>query len=193
MKTPTRDELIQRVRLYYPSGSVWNDEQHGRSPERLRLNALWNDILPVYHETEWARLIDELQRAVAPLMIGDATAPRDDGGFRCTVYRRDPAADLTTIVVGCVSLIAPVYTIYVARVDINRTRIPTLFFDPLPEDTRATAEIVASVIEKHFPYARLPYAMTSTPTPDLLLTVPSKDGKATLLHTLFTDTPESLP
>ena len=97
------------------------------------------------------------------------------------------------IVVGCKSILAPVYTIYgveYGREDTGR-RSPKVVFAPLPERMQPIAEVIAQQLESLYGVSLLPREVADTPVP--LYIEPMEPPHTTLFHALFTSEPESLP
>lgn len=191
------ESLLSVVRNYWRSDHEF-DGRPERSPETERFQSLWEEKLE--RMGEWHMLLGELQAALPQFSIGNATAT-SDACFRCSVYmEREPISNqgneqLTRrrVVVGCVSILAPVYTVYGVQYDYRgEERIADrAFFDPLPSDMRAPAEIVAGKIEAMFGVEAVPREIAETQIP--LIVGPHEPPDTTLFHALFTGWPESVP
>ncbi|HEX5752462.1 MAG TPA: hypothetical protein VFZ09_40025 [Archangium sp.] len=192
------ESLLSVVRNYWRSDHEF-DGRLERSPETERFQDLWEERLE--RMGEWHMLLDELQAALPRFLIGNATATCD-ACFRCSVYmEREPLhsnqgnEQLTRrqVVVGCVSILAPVYTVYGAQYDYRgKERIADrAFFEPLPPEMRALAEIVARKIEARFGVEAVPREIAETRIP--LIVGPREPPETTLFHALFTAWPESVP
>jgi hypothetical protein len=165
------------------------DYKPGRPPERIRLDARWKEELAKLDE--WFAFLDELRMALPEFRVGDATAP-PDGAFRCMVFT-DPDKPTGFDVVGCKSVVAPVYTVYGVCFDqVNRRRRNVrLFFESLPEELLRPAEVIARKLEATFRVEALPREIADTPIPLIVDSV--EPPHTTLFHALFTSRPDSLP
>jgi hypothetical protein len=190
--------LLSVVRNYWRSDREF-DGKLERSPERERFQALWRQKLKKIDE--WWVLHDELRAALPHLKIGDATATVD-ACFRCLAYAEQQLVpegleaeprSRCWAVVGCVSILAPVYTVYGVQYDYRgEERIADrAFFDPLPPEMRAPAEVVARKIEARFQAEAVPHEIAGTRIP--LIVGPHEPPDTTLFHALFTGWPESVP
>ncbi len=106
----------------------------------------------------------------------------------CCVYLRHPLPEggqVLTQVVGAVSILAPLYLVYVTtqtvRPDKTATR-PLLDFAPTGE-AKAPADTLARLIEQVFGYRPFPLELADLPLPDLR--VESLNEAPTLLGALF--------
>lgn len=170
-----------------------------RSPELERFQDLWEQKLEKIDE--WWVLHDELRAALPHLKVGDATATVD-ACFRCLVYTdkafvsenpEDEPRSHRWAVVGCVSILAPVYAIYGVQYDYKgRQWIDRrVFFEPLPPEMRAPAQVVARKLEELFGVEALPREIAETRIP--LIVEQMEPPETTLFHALFTSRPESVP
>ncbi|WP_157775088.1 hypothetical protein [Melittangium boletus] len=142
----------------------------------------------------WRTFLDALKGDLPDFVIGDATATVD-ASLRCAVYPRDnnkpPHADWA--VVGCVSILAPVYTLYAVHHEFKGGR-PTsheLFFPPLPPEWRDISHTIARRIEATFNVSALSRETAEMPIP--LCVDPHQPPDTTLFHALFTSRPQSVP
>ncbi|WP_375769408.1 hypothetical protein NR798_00580 [Archangium gephyra] len=192
------EHLLSIVRSYWRSDHEF-DGKLERSPELERFQALWKQKLEKIDE--WWVLHDELRAALPHLKIGDATATVD-ACSRCLLYAEqqlvpeDPEDERRSrcwAVVGCVSILAPVYTVYGVQYDYKgRQWIDRrVFFEPLPPEMRAPAEVVARKLEALFGVEALPREIAETRIP--LIVERQEPPHTTLFHALFTSEPESVP
>lgn len=190
--------LLSVARNYWRSDHEF-DGKLERSPELERFQGLWEEKLEKIDE--WWVLHDELRAALPHLKIGDATSTVD-ACFRCLVYAdqqpvsEDPEDELRSrcwAVVGCVSILAPVYTVYGVQYDYKGREwiARRVFFDPLPPEMWAPSEIVARKIEELFGVEALPREIAETRIP--LIVERREPPDTTLFHALFTSRPESVP
>jgi hypothetical protein len=175
---------------YWPATKDLEDQEPG--PEARRLGELWNRELA--RIDRWWGLLDELRKEFPQLTVGDATAT-PDACFRCAVYapvEGDPSGT-HRLVVGCVSILAPVYTVYgmeYERIQEGR-RNPRVSFEPLPEPMRSLAKVISSKLEATFGVSALPREVAQMPVP--LVVQWKEPPEATLFHALFTSEPQSVP
>jgi hypothetical protein len=97
-------------------------------------------------------------------------------------------------IVGCVSILAPLYIVYgveYGRVG-NRKRLnPRLRFEPFPPEMRHPAEVIARKIEESFGVGKLSRESAETPVPLFVQWV--EPPETTLFHALFTNEPSNVP
>jgi hypothetical protein len=186
------DHLLAVAQTYWRADKA-DPSRADSSPEHQRLGKLWEKELQKLDR--WWAFLDELRQELPEFTMGDATAT-PDACFRCAAYSPrtdDPSVVNRFIVVGCVSILAPVYTVYgveYARSD-TRRRQATIRFTPLPPEMRHPAEVIAKRIEATFQVTALPREVAETPIP--LYVEPRQPPETTLFHALFTSEPASLP
>ena len=97
------------------------------------------------------------------------------------------------VVVGCVSVLAPVYTVYGVESEYRgKKRIrDTVFYEPLPTGMRAAADVMSHRIRETFDVQALPRALAETRIP--LIVDPVMPPDTTLFHALFISKPERVP
>ncbi|WP_434388151.1 hypothetical protein [Melittangium boletus] len=141
----------------------------------------------------WLAFRDEIGSKLPEYVIGE-TYSSHDGGPRCIIY---PPDDLRThssdwTVVGCLSLLAPVYFIYgLERERQTKVRRYKVSFETPPPHMSLPAKIIARTIEASFGASALPRAVANTPVQ--LFVGNLAPPKTTLFHALFTDEPETIP
>ncbi|HEX5752461.1 MAG TPA: hypothetical protein VFZ09_40020 [Archangium sp.] len=195
MNDPRTAELIRVARHYYPAGyPVWEDDDeesepaYRRTPEYQRWRALreqtWDDW------KEWEEFLRR-SRAVFPgHPVSDVTHPSADACSRCCVYLEQPLPDggrAVTRVVGAVSILAPLYLVYVTTHSVGpdtTATLPQLDFTPGGE-AKSSADALARLIEQVFGYRPFPMELADVPLPELR--VESLHESATLLGALFAD------
>lgn len=186
----SREELISIAKTYWSS----NGDPHARqelSPEAERLHARWEQELQKIHQ--WWAFLEGLEKELPGFSIGDATAT-PDACFRCVAYPAGaPLPALRWVVVGCVSILAPVHTVYGVRFEYGETTrvLREVEFDPRRPEIRAPAEVIARRIEAAFGFSALPREVAETPVP--LFVQWKQPPETTLFHALFTNEPGSLP
>jgi hypothetical protein len=185
------EHLISIARNYWRPDKDF-DYRPENSPEAERFLDLWEQELKKMDR--WRAFLRDLGGVLPGFNIGNATSTCD-ACFRCSVY---PKAETKPqprrwVAVGCVSILAPVYTIYGVRYDYRgRERIAErVFLDPLPPEMQAPAEIVARRIEATFGVSALPRVIAETPIP--LIVEPREPPDTTLFHALFISRPERVP
>lgn len=193
----TVSELVELCRQYYPKGRTLEDHPHAASAQWQRFHAKWHESMA--ERRRWL----EFRRAVAAAfpanLVGDATAYTRDGGYRCCVYTvppRDKADGVSLEVVGCVSLLAPVYFIYGTqhRYRSGRRENPAakVFLEELPEALLPSASVLARLMESVLGCQPLPIPLAMTRVPDLCLDH-IDPSRSTLFRALFTLEPAVLP
>ncbi|WP_257446110.1 hypothetical protein [Archangium lipolyticum] len=187
----TSEQLLAIARNYWRADKIYHFRSDS-SPEHERLCGLWEEELKKIER--WWAFLDELKKELPGFTIGDATAT-PDACFRCAAY--SPVGDLSNTrrfaVVGCVSILAPVYTVYgveYSRIEKKRHN-PRAFFEPLPAEMRHPADVVSRKIEATFGVSALPREIADTPIP--LYVEPIEPPNTTLFHAFFTSEPASLP
>jgi hypothetical protein len=183
---------LSQEQLLAIAGKYWRtDKAYDGSLERMKLTDLWDEELKKIGQL-WA-LLDELKKELPDFTIGNATAT-PDACFRCAAYSPvDEISGRRFIVVGCVSILAPVYTVYgMEYVRVGKKRHnPRVFFEPLPAEMRHAADIVSKRIEADFSVSALTRDIAHARIP--LHVEPMEPPNTTLFHALFTSEPESLP
>jgi hypothetical protein len=185
------EQLLDIARSYWRSDKDYYLRQE-KSPETERLQTLWE------HELEraerWKAFLDGLQQELPGFTIGNIVSTCD-AGLRCIAYpvKGSPLPPFDWAVVGCVSILAPVYMVYgVEYAGIGGARHPPkLKFEPLPPDMRFPAEVIARKIEATFGVSVLPRQVAETPIP--LFVEWKEPPSTTLFHALFTSEPDNLP
>jgi hypothetical protein len=192
--TPSAEELLAIARQYWRSDNEYQLRGE-RSPETERLHALWKQ--EGRRLAEWQVMLEELRQELPDASVNQITTT-SDACFRCAIYsRREQRTPLLVqVVVGCMSILAPVYTVYGLKYEYRRKkRLKTsneqLFLEALPPELRGPAEAFARRVEARFSVSRLPPEVAATPIP---LFVDLKwPPHATLFHALFSSEPLSVP
>ncbi|HZI09562.1 MAG TPA: hypothetical protein VE153_04165 [Myxococcus sp.] len=191
----TVEELIARASLYWPADFEWY-ERGERAPENDRRLALCKQQWQQRGE-QWTALVADLRQQLPGYSIHNATAPSEPC-FRCSVYlpEKQLKPRLVQVVVGCLSMIAPVYTVYGLQYEFRPKKFykksnQQLLLDPLPPEMLAPADVVARRIEARFDAERLTPEVAATPVPLYVdITFPPH---ATLFHALISEQPTSVP
>ncbi|WNG21698.1 hypothetical protein [Cystobacter fuscus] len=186
----SREQLVSIAKSYWSSNGDPRSRQE-LSPEAERLHARWEqELLKI---TQWWAFLEGLEMELPGFSIGDATAT-PDACFRCVAYPTGtPLPALRWVVVGCVSILAPVYTVYGVRFEYGETTraLREVEFDPHRPEIRAPAEVIARRLEAVFGFSTLPREVAETPVP--LFVQWKQPPETTLFHALFTNEPGSLP
>jgi len=189
--TLTVEHLLSIARRYWPSDKEKYLHPES-SPEVARFYALWEEELQKMER--WGSFVRALNRNLPGFTLGNVTAPVD-ACFRCAAY---PEKDFERpgfrwVVVGCLSILAPVYTLYGVQYTYSDTKRigHKVFFEPLPAEMQAPADIISRGLESTFGVSRLPRELAETPVP--LFVDPRQPPHTTLFHALFISQPESVP
>jgi hypothetical protein len=185
------EQLISIARNYWPSRKD-HDFRQELGPEMKRLYERWEQELKKIDR--WWAFLEELENELPGFTLGDATAT-PDACFRCVAYpeREGPLPTLRWAVVGCISILAPVYTVYGVQFEYSEAArvLRAMEFDPLRPEIRGSAETIARRIESTLGASKLPREIADTPIP--LFVQWKEPPETTLFHALFTNQPESLP
>lgn len=186
------EQLLAIARNYFRSDKEYENKPVS-SPEHIRLCALWDQQLKKLDQ--WWAFLDELEKELPDFTIGDGTATANTS-FRCSAYlpgnRKTPPPPHQQVVVGCVSILAPVYILYGVQYQYSgKKRIGyKVFLDSLPPEMRHPAEIIARKLEATFEVRALPHEIAQTRIP--LIVDWKEPPDTTLFHALFTSEPQSI-
>lgn len=182
------EQLLSIVRHYWPSSNE-HYLQGEASPEIERLQALWQQELKKIDK--WWAFLDDLERELPGFTIGDATATLN-ASFRCVVYSGQSAPHRFAVV-GCLSILAPVFTVYGLEFEETaETRsVSRICFEPLPAEMQEPARVMARKMEAAFGAGLLPREIADTPVP--LFVEWRSPPDTTLFHALFASRPERVP
>ncbi|WNG20735.1 hypothetical protein [Cystobacter fuscus] len=144
--------------------------------------------------SSWKAFRIELRSALPNFITGD-TGSTGDGGLRCMVYplKESRAPSSNWIVLGCVSILAPVYFVYGVECDYINGRLQNhrASFEQPPLNMAFPAQVVARKIETTFGFSAIPREIAETPVP--LFVGWREPSEATLFHALFTSDPSIIP
>jgi hypothetical protein len=187
----SKEDLLTIAQKYYDSSNSVPPSVEP-SPEALSRHSLWEQWIS--DMSSWYALRDTLSSALPGYITGE-TYSSSDGGPRCMVYPPEESGAPTSnwIVVGCVSLLAPVYFVYGVEQDNigGRLRNSKASFEPPPTDMIVPARLVARTIETVLGYSPLPQEIAATPVP--LFIEALEPPETTLFHVLFTNEPSNIP
>lgn len=162
------------------------------SPQLERLRERWRQTLADMER--WRSFIERLKGDLPGFTVGEISATVD-ACLRCAVYPRDVdrPPDVDWAVVGCMSILAPVYTVFAVRFAYrDGKRVGhTLFFDALPQELGGIAGVLSKGLEASFEVQALPREWAARPVP--LCVEPHQPPDTTLFHALFTSEPASVP
>jgi hypothetical protein len=191
------EELLSVVRQYWRSDHEFDGKLES-SPELKRFQALWKQELGKLDQ--WRVLMRELRAELPQFEIGHATAT-STSCLRCTVFTdrqpgeaspEDGPRERRWGVVGCLSILAPIYTVYGLQYAYKGQDViaAKVFFDPLPPEMQALAEVVGRKIEAMFGAEALPREIAETRIP--LIVEFLEPPATTLFHALFATDPENV-
>ena len=186
------DDLLTIARKYWRADKVYDDTLEN-PPEYKRLSALWEEKLREDLQ-RWRAFQDALRPALSEFSIHDGTTS-SEGAFRFMAYARSPRKPppFRYVLVGCISILAPLYTVYGVQYDFvgSERHNPRVSFEPLPPEMRGPAEIISLGLEATFNVQRLPREVADTPIP--LFVHNMEPPRTTLFHAFFDSQPDNLP
>lgn len=188
--TFSTDQLLNIARQYWPS-DLESYLRPKMGPEGERLQALWKQELAKMEH--WRGFIRALRGELPGFTLGNATCPFD-ACFRCSAYSEiDHSPQLDWAVIGCVSILAPVYAVYGVRYELKgKQRLSSeVFLESLPDEMRAPSEVIARKIEETFGASAFPRELNEVPVP--LFVGLKQPPNTTLFHALFTSEPDIVP
>jgi hypothetical protein len=187
----TAEQLLSIARNYWRSDRYHHLTQE-MSPEAYRLEERWEQELQKVDR--WHAFLTELKKELPGFTIGDGTAT-PDACFRCVAYpvKGRPLPPFDWVVVGCISILAPLYMIYGIEFErAGKVRLSSkVSFEPLPAQMRHPADVFARKIEATFGVRALAREIAETPVP--LVVEWKEPPETTLFHALFSNQPESVP
>jgi hypothetical protein len=193
MSIATKEELIRIAHTYYPPRDLAASAEQ-RPPESQLWEEAWDKAM------EWKEcdtLIQALETAFPTNRVARFIQPRKVACIYCMVLveSRDPAGRrLLTRIVGAISVLAPLYLIYVTKESLDAAQPsprPRAIFSPEgPEKTYA--DILAQLIEQHLGYRPFPLHLADVPLRDIFVDFLHSD-QPTLLTALFANHLEDLP
>lgn len=204
MNDPRAAELIRVAQHYYPAGYPrWEDDDaepepaYQRTPEFQRWRALREKTRDEWKQ--WGDFLGGVRSAFPGHPVCDVTYPSADACSRCCVYLKRSQPDggqVITRVVGAVSILAPLYLVYVTTETVrpdNTSIRSQLDFNPTTGEAEPSADTLARLIEQVFGYDPFPLELADIPLPGLR--VESLYEPPTLLGALFAarDTLMNLP
>jgi hypothetical protein len=190
MKAPSAEKLLEIVRQYYSADPKYVNSLDP-SPEWKRFGKLRQRAFDSTHDRWSHKVVREVRRELPGYVVGDFTGP--DPSFMVSAYADPIRPKGESVVIGHLSILAPVYTVYAVRYgSAGRDRLDAkVYYDDLPQELRAAAEVIAQKIEAEFEAPWLPPSVARTPVP--LYIADYGLGEATLFHALFTFQPDNVP
>jgi hypothetical protein len=222
MSELTQEELVRIVQQFYPQGFPPEEDDasetppaHQRTPEHQRFMAAWERAL---QWEQWGTLMDELWATFPKHRLGGGTQPFVSACLRCQIYKAESlpeGGELVTRVVAAVSVLAPLYVVYVTTqrwelqpqmvrtstgategaLRLRRSSHPQLMFEP-PADLQPQTRALARLVERILECRPFPLQLAQVPLPGLRigqLNYLSSDPPPTLLDALFSDDLANLP
>jgi len=192
----TGDQLAAIARRYWRNDKIY-DSGTAPSPEYLELCLRWQEVNE--HVDEWYDFARKLRTVLPHLKIGNHAAACD-AAWKYLAYEqfRSGSSEFRFVVVGCVSLLAPVYTLYGVEYDFGepshtgrKLLNPRLSLIPLPPAMREIGAAMGREIEAYFGAELISRELLETPVS--LIVNFKEPPHTTLLHALFTEQPENLP
>lgn len=198
MSHSMKEELIELVRACYPSRQSigWEDpESHRLTPQGQRWESAWDRAMD-WRECE--ALIHAVQEAFPSHRAGGFMQPRIVACLYCILVLEPfgpEHARTRTRIVGAISVLAPLYLVYVTTEPAGPVRRPSpparLSFVPRDAE-RPYTDAMARLIEQHLGYRPFPLELADVPLPDIRVDFLHNEPP-TLLTALFANHLESLP
>lgn len=193
MTSPGKEELIQLARTHYPprSASVLT-EPH--SSEQQAWNEAWARAM------DWKEcdaLIQALEASFPTARAARFMQPRHSACIYCILLleNRDTGGGRhRTRIVGALSVLAPLYLIYVTHESTGPSQPsaqPRVTFSPEGPE-KAPATMLARLIEQHLGYRPFPLELADVALPDIQVDFLHSE-EPTLLTALFSNHLEDLP
>lgn len=203
MSELTQADLVRIAHQYYPMGFPPEEDNYNepllafqRTPEHQRWRAAWEKFM---QWERWDAFLEELETAFPGHDVWEVTQPWMSACGRCCVYLREPLPDggrVVTRVAGAVSLLAPLYLVYVTK----ETLRPGQTLPRQPPDYAPTGEVkpyaekLARHIEQTFGYRPFPMDLADVPLTDLRIGHLNQEvDRPTLLNALLGENLGNLP
>lgn len=189
---PTREELLAIARLYFRPDDPYTGKPPFHTPENLRFDELWEHQL-AQNRDRWRAMVKAIGREFPTFSLWDITATCDSS-FKVGAYpaRGRPLPPIPWVVVGALSILAPIYTVYAIAYEPVAGARPKerVLYGPLPPEMRQPADVIARHIEQDFEATALPPEVAATPIPlrvELL-----EPPQTTLFHAFFSSCPQAV-
>jgi hypothetical protein len=185
------DHLLSVAKTYWRPDKDY-DFRIENSPETERFHRLWEQELKKMDQ--WRAFLGSIRGKLPGFIIGNATATCDSC-FRCAAYppTNQQRPSERQVIVGCLSILAPVYSVYGVRYEYSGKKLigNEVYFEPFPAEMSSPATVIAKEIEATFGVLPLPRLIAETKIP--LFVYPREPPNTTLFHALFISQPESVP
>ncbi|RKH21060.1 hypothetical protein D7X74_02305 [Corallococcus sp. CA047B] len=187
---PDTEQLMAIASHYWPASMKAALEEG--NPEFVRRSSRWDEALQFI--PQWHGFLADLDTLLPGFTVGDGTVP-SQSSFRCIAYpaKGVPLPPVPWVVVGCVSILAPVFTVYGISFEYEgrKRREARLHQSPLPEAMAGTARLIAQELETRFGVQELPREVAAIPVP---VTVQwTEPPQSTLFDALFDSEPTIVP
>ncbi|RKH14262.1 hypothetical protein D7V97_03525 [Corallococcus sp. CA053C] len=187
---PSTAELLAIARHFWPAPGPGDSDE--TSPEYVRLFKRWDEA--IQDLPQWHGFLEHLDTLLPGFTLGDGTGPTRVS-FRCVAYpaKGIPMPPIPWAVVGCMSILAPVFTVYGISFEYQgRKRSKAqLHLDPLPEAMTGTARLIAQELKARYNVSELPREVAATPVP--VVVEWTRPPQTTLFDALFDSEPTSVP
>lgn len=190
MNRPRKEELIQIARTHYPPRSA----SALTEPPSRAWDEAWDRAL-AWKECD--TLIEALQAEFPMARAARFMQPRHSACIYCILLLESRSADggrHLTRIVGALSVLAPLYLIYVTHESLGSSQPkahPRATFAPDGPE-KEPAAVLARLIEQHLGYRPFPLELAGVPLPDIEVDFLHSD-EPTLLTALFSNHLEDLP
>jgi hypothetical protein len=188
-----KEELIQLLHACYPPRAEGPADRL-RTPQGQRWEAAWDKAV------DWPEcdaLIHAVQDAFTEHRAGRFIQPRMVACLYCVLVLEPSgpeSAGIRTRIVGAISVLAPLYLVYVTREPMGSAWCPDrarLSFVPQGAE-KPYADTLARLIEQHLGYRPFPLELADVPVPDIRVDFLHME-QPTLLTALFANRLEDLP
>ncbi|RYZ39047.1 MAG: hypothetical protein EOO71_21630 [Myxococcaceae bacterium] len=187
--SPTLEELRAIARQYWPAPGTETPE--GNSPEHARRAQRWEEALR--DNERWNDFLKDLRSLLPGFSVGDGTST-SQACFTCILFpaKGYPIPPVPWAVVGCMSILAPVFTVYgiAFKYEGSKRSEARLHVGSMPDAMAETTVRVAQELEARFNVRALPKEVAATPAP--VVVEWKKPPHTTLFDTLFTSEPDNV-
>jgi len=186
MSTLRREQLIRIVHEHYPVHLEMVDPAHGDAEETRRLRAKQEQARG--DRRRLVALMEAIEAGAPGVSVMDMSYLTYDAGYtlRMNADPEDESSTRWREIVACISVIAPVYALFQARIERSDTgeHDSTVAYSPDP-DIVPLWEKTATLIEQMFGYDYLGPDLGLQPVPDVQVQN-APLGEATLYDALLT-------
>jgi hypothetical protein len=181
----TADDLLSIVYEHYPRHLSHGDPRHKGTVQTQRL--LDARERAYQGRAVWDAFVARMRARHPDLGFEDASYLQHDACFwlRMSTTPIDPSTKAWTMVCACVSVIAPLYVVYVSRMrDVGGVETADVRYES-EDDARALYDEMTREVEATFRYRPVPPDLGLVNVPDVQID-PHEAGGATLYDCLFT-------